>query len=175
MLCKKCGSKFSCHLRINGVSKNLSSRKYCLECSPYGLHNTVKLDSSVDKRKNRRNPVCAKCQKKFAINQKKGSCCWTCLNRAARQKRTDKIKSVVGNSCWICGYDKSWKGIQFHHVIASQKKFNLSECNRHKWPEIEIEMKKCIVVCACCHAEIHDNLVEQKEIEFIWRNKWNAV
>ena len=33
---------------VDGVKKNLQRRKYCLECSPFGHHNTVSLEKYPD-------------------------------------------------------------------------------------------------------------------------------
>jgi len=53
-VCKKCLASFPNWVLIDGEQKNLSKRKYCLVCSPFGQHNTVKLHeqrkTSKDKR-----------------------------------------------------------------------------------------------------------------------------
>lgn len=43
MICKKCGSEFPVWIFVDCVRKNLSKRKYCLVCSPFGKHNTKQL------------------------------------------------------------------------------------------------------------------------------------
>ena len=40
--CKKCGCQFPFLVEINGETKNVGSRTFCLKCSPYGTHNTSK-------------------------------------------------------------------------------------------------------------------------------------
>src|SRR5438876_2281859 len=40
--CVACGREFPSKLRINGVMRSLYRRKFCLECSPFGEHNTSK-------------------------------------------------------------------------------------------------------------------------------------
>ncbi len=45
-LCHKCGSPIKRRVVIDGQRKLLSGRKYCLDCSPFGRHNTKKLDGS---------------------------------------------------------------------------------------------------------------------------------
>jgi hypothetical protein len=42
--CIKCQKQFPNSIKVDGKNKNLQRRKYCLECSPYGKHNTIKLD-----------------------------------------------------------------------------------------------------------------------------------
>lgn len=41
--CEKCGGYFPFLVEINGKKRNLKNRKYCLVCSPFGLHNTKNL------------------------------------------------------------------------------------------------------------------------------------
>lgn len=44
--CKKCGTYFPLKQLVEGKPRVFTSRKYCLECSPFGQHNTRKLDVS---------------------------------------------------------------------------------------------------------------------------------
>jgi hypothetical protein len=66
------------------------------------------------------------------------------------------IKSKL--SCSECGYDKHPVALQFHHVNESTK---LGEINRLLYRTnanlsvILAEMKKCVVLCANCHAVHH--------------------
>lgn len=78
-ICQKCKKEFPNWLKINGVRKNLSSRKFCLDCSPYGLHNTKLLNKIKQKRfckqcgkelVHRNSIYCsAKCHKQFQYEQ----------------------------------------------------------------------------------------------------------
>jgi hypothetical protein len=43
-VCGQCGSRFPNWLRIDGRARNLSHRKYCLVCSPWGRHDTKQLE-----------------------------------------------------------------------------------------------------------------------------------
>ena len=42
-VCLKCGSRFPNWLTIDGRRRSLSHRKYCVDCSPWGRHNTRQL------------------------------------------------------------------------------------------------------------------------------------
>lgn len=46
--CPGCGKEFPTWVEINGVKRNLKSRKFCLECSPFGAHNTKPLLKAHD-------------------------------------------------------------------------------------------------------------------------------
>ena len=67
----------------------------------------------------------------------------------------------MGGKCSICGYNKCLHALQFHHIDPSKKKFNISSnIGKYTLQSIQNELKKCIVVCANCHAEIHAGFTE---------------
>lgn len=81
-----------------------------------------------------------------------------CQNKNRFARRT-KYKTLVGGKCQKCGYDKCLDALQFHHNDPSQKKFNITNAI---WGEEHVneqqildEIKKCTLLCANCHAEIH--------------------
>jgi len=41
--CKICQSELLSWIEIDGIKRNIQSRKYCLKCSPFGKHNTKQL------------------------------------------------------------------------------------------------------------------------------------
>lgn len=50
-ICKKCQAQFKSWAFIEGKKRSLSSRKYCLKCSPFQSHNTKQLEKPfIDKR-----------------------------------------------------------------------------------------------------------------------------
>ena len=53
-----------------------------------------------------------------------------------------------------CGYNKCVDALEFHHL--SNKDFSISNGNTPSWERIKKELDKCILVCANCHREIHD-------------------
>jgi predicted nucleic acid-binding Zn ribbon protein len=69
-----------------------------------------------------------------------------------------KLVKVKGGRCSICGYDKNLSALTFHHLDPSVKDFKLdmrSLSNRKLEPTLS-EFKKVILVCANCHAELHN-------------------
>jgi hypothetical protein len=48
-ICKKCNNEFPFHVVVEGKKRNLKTRKFCLDCSPFGKRNTKDLtkDTSV--------------------------------------------------------------------------------------------------------------------------------
>jgi hypothetical protein len=70
-----------------------------------------------------------------------------------------KYKKLFGGKCSICGYSKSLNALHFHHKDTNQKKFNITSAIwgtiKASDEEIRLEINKCSLVCANCHAEIH--------------------
>lgn len=61
--CKKCNESFPNLIKIEGKTKNLSSRKYCLTCSPWGKHNTKQIHTvERKKRKQKQKKIYKKCK-----------------------------------------------------------------------------------------------------------------
>lgn len=74
-----------------------------------------------------------------------------------RKRTKERLVEAFGSKCAICSYCKSIEALQFHHLDPSQKDFGLSAsvANIKSWDSIIAEARKCIMVCANCHSEIH--------------------
>tara|TARA_R110002020_G_scaffold172984_1_gene363555 strand:- start:862 stop:1278 length:417 start_codon:yes stop_codon:yes gene_type:complete len=99
----------------------------------------------------------------------KASKCKACLipikNAKRRKIKEKQIKKFKPNTikCTMCNYSKethlnfSIEAIQFHH-IEDNKLFNVSDMfGVRKDKYIQEEIKKCILLCVRCHAEITAN------------------
>jgi len=73
------------------------------------------------------------------------------------KKRIEEIKLKQG--CEICGYNKCATALCFHHKPNEKKLFEISKWYTKvtNWLEIQKEIKKCLILCLNCHAEIHQN------------------
>ena len=76
-------------------------------------------------------------------------------NRKSRRANKSRLVEYFGGKCVCCGYKRSLAGLQFHHLDPSQKDFTISSQSKRNYEELLEEAKKCIMVCANCHAEIH--------------------
>ena len=72
------------------------------------------------------------------------------------------LVNAAGGKCTLCGYSKNLAALVFHHNEANGKDFKLdmrSLSNRKLEPVLR-EIDKCILLCANCHAELHNPHLE---------------
>ena len=75
------------------------------------------------------------------------------------QKAKVKAVEYKGGKCLVCGYNKSVRALQFHHLDPTQKDFGIGAKGYTRSIEkTKEEVDKCILVCANCHREIHNGL-----------------
>lgn len=86
-VCNKCGSYFPNWIKIDNKRKNLKNRKYCLDCSPYGLHNT----KQIEKNENKIKKFCKQCGKELS-NSKVIYCSVKCAHEYQYQDYINKWK-----------------------------------------------------------------------------------
>ena len=71
-------------------------------------------------------------------------------------RKIDIIESL-GGKCSICGYKRNSAALTFHHNDPSIKEFKLDvrSLSNRTFSKIENELKKCVLICHNCHAELH--------------------
>lgn len=74
-----------------------------------------------------------------------------------RQRRRKLLVQILGGKCALCGYSRCSASLEFHHIDPDNKKYQLSSGNCHELERDLEEAKKCILVCANCHREIHNS------------------
>jgi len=89
-------------------------------------------------------------------------------------RMSKKIKAInfLGGKCEKCGNDNIFHLI-FHHKNENKKSNGISGILAHRWSEIEVEIKKCILLCCNCHQELHgsDSTIKQKLLELKGENE----
>jgi hypothetical protein len=135
--CLICGKRVPYSKVIDGKTRNLANRKYCLDCSPFGKHNTSK------------NPHIPKDERKQQKIKKN-----VAQVARRRQELRDKATEYKGGKCCICGYNKCQRALSFHHVNPEEKSFDISSGITKSWDKLKEELDKCILVCLNCHMEI---------------------
>ena len=152
-ICEKCHKEFSQRYKDeNGKSHSLQRRKFCLDCSPYKQHNTKDLNKTIWHKPHNRY------YKNMTIEERKihNKSVAKYLNKR-RLDRKLKLINLLDSKCKICGYNKNFAALHFHHLDPKTKLFNLSvrEIAAYSWETLLIELNKCILLCSNCHAETH--------------------
>ena len=88
--------------------------------------------------------------------------CARCRGEAvSRWRRRAKLRLIeaAGGSCVLCGYDRHPAALHFHHLDPKQKRYTLSRAGHTRnFAEALEEARKCILLCANCHAEVERGL-----------------
>lgn len=96
------------------------------------------------------------------INSAKKFKCVKCRSEYTQRRRYNLKEELVkykGGKCEICGYNKCYAALEFHHKDPNEKDFGLaSKGYTRNIEECKKEVDKCILVCANCHREIHDEI-----------------
>jgi len=160
--CLKCNNKIPCSMFIDGKVRKFDKRKYCLDCSPFGSHNTRSLEND-DTRVVMK--ICKICERKYQGGHRKHKDkCSRCYSLIYRTKTKERAIEYKGGACSVCGYNKYIGSLHFHHVYPETKSFNIGEINVRKFDLIVDELDKCILVCSNCHGEIHAGLIDAEKI-----------
>lgn len=161
-ICEVCGKKFEA-IR--------STKKYCSNDCMNAARRKKWAERDVEEKINRLMPEkqCPICGEYFrpknaAANQR--LCCYNCMPDGIQLSRgafLAKIKEAHGGKCIRCGYNKCIKALEFHHIDPNKKDFTISNDN-FKVLEAVKEAKKCILLCANCHRELHDDMWDINEL-----------
>lgn len=157
--CERCGKQFPTSTLVGGVRKNIGSRKYCLECSPWGSHNTRRFkDSPFTPTAN----DCELCGRGFQATGK-SSLCNSCSVTIKRLKNKMLAISYLGGECKRCGFRGDPSAFDFHHRESAEKEFRISgKLDRTSWEKLRKELDKCDLMCSSCHREIHSRYSDRQ-------------
>ena len=75
------------------------------------------------------------------------------MNR--RKILKEEIIQMLGNKCKICGYNKCKDAFDFHHVKGIKGGHINVFLKDESRAKILKEAKKCLLLCANCHRELH--------------------
>lgn len=165
--CSSCKKEFLQFIIINKKRYNLQSRKYCLECSPFKCPNTRRIHILL---RNEKFKTCPKCNLKLELNEKNFyinkkiqrlyNWCKKCNHKDTidRQRKNKRLAvEYMGGKCQICGYNKCFGALEFHHKNPEEKSFSISKIKSIKFESQKQELDKCILLCSNCHKETHEN------------------
>jgi hypothetical protein len=80
-------------------------------------------------------------------------------SKKCKKRNYEFISEIKKGGCSECGYDKHPSALQFHHVDPSTKSDTVGFLT-HKpasLDRLKEEIDKCILLCANCHAEHHND------------------
>ncbi len=103
----------------------------------------------------RQSKYCSRQCKNIYLNQSLQS--YEAQQVRGRKRKLELIK-LQGNKCGMCGYDKNYAALEFHHKVPIEKLFQLDlrSLSNRSWDAILEEAKKCQLLCSNCHAEYHN-------------------
>ena len=143
LICLACGREFPAKMVIDGKVRSLYRRSFCLECSPFGEHNTSKFPLGL-----RFSEEGQKARKERRREQFRRSL-WK-----RRRARKRQLVAEFGGRCMDCGYSACFEVLQFHHRDPKTKDFRLGKFNG-SLARLRAEAAKCDLVCANCHRMRH--------------------
>lgn len=74
-----------------------------------------------------------------------------------RRRAKAKAVETKGGQCSICGYDKNYAALEFHHTDPFQKEFSFGlKGIPRSWDRMLKELEKCVLICSNCHGEHHE-------------------
>jgi transposase len=119
--------------RRSAVDLATAPREVMRECRRHGVA-TFRLDARGTYR-------CIQCSQQYV---------------ADRRRRVKRILvEEAGGRCVACGYSTCCAALQFHHLDPRGKEFALShEGVTRGIDRARAEAKKCVLLCANCHAEV---------------------
>lgn len=110
--------------------------------------------------------ICIGCGKKLTGKQTKfcGAKCKSHFHQCYPLQKIRGIKRKLqfvqsfGGQCSVCGYQKNLSALTFHHTKPARKGFQIDvrAFSNRTIERISVELKKCILLCNNCHAELHN-------------------
>ncbi len=93
----------------------------------------------------------------YLRRNRKWKCRKCCIEAVSNTRRKNKFKllEAYGGKCSLCGYDKCFGALEFHHLDPTKKDFGLGSRNVKSLERMKKEAEKCILICSNCHREIH--------------------
>ena len=81
-----------------------------------------------------------------------------------RRHKHQKIirRFMVTKGCLICGYNKSYHALCFHHLDPKEKKREVGKMvnENYSLKTLKKEIAKCVVLCSNCHRELHGGITK---------------
>ena len=89
----------------------------------------------------------------------------------SRKRLKERLVIVMGGGCALCGYDLCEEALEMHHINPEEKSFSIRTNANLATEKVFEEAKKCILVCANCHREIHAGLIDSSTLSSSYNEK----
>ncbi len=83
-------------------------------------------------------------------------------NKIRLDKKSELVK-LHGGKCVVCGYSRHIAAFDFHHKDPKTKTFTLGSVRSFPLDVLMEESKKCALLCANCHRELHAGFIKLPE------------
>ena len=143
LTCQACKKEFPAKQLIDGKLRSLYRRRFCLECSAFGAHNTSRLPYGA----------LGSEEVRLARRQRRRDSFRRSLRKRRRNRKRDLV-AARGGRCVDCGYSACVEALQFHHRDPATKDFRLGAFDG-TLQRLVAEAEKCDLVCANCHRRRH--------------------
>lgn len=115
--------------------------------------------------------VCKECKEEKEDEEFRrdgGFQCKACYNTKKREYSNGLKQQWIeffnihkGNRCALCGYNRDYTALHFHHVFPVEKEFQISQKINNlpltfKNQKVVLnELNKTVILCSNCHTEVH--------------------
>lgn len=82
-----------------------------------------------------------------------------------RRRTKERMVNSFGGKCGICKQTFPNEVFDFHHLNPEEKELKLTSLmvNGNSWEKIVKELKKCVMLCANCHRQVHSKHLQINE------------
>lgn len=157
---------------VKETNKSLTTIRYWV-CK-HGLKSKFSTFKDKQKQEYGEFRFCPRCQSQVATKDfysRRGKphssvYCKPCTNQQTiERQRETKLQMIEykGGKCERCGYNKCKAALEFHHLDPKEKDFTIAHAKLRSFnEEVKRELDKCILLCANCHREEHEELTIKK-------------
>lgn len=71
-------------------------------------------------------------------------------------KRKNALVKLFGGKCDVCGYNRNYAALTFHHLRDKKFPLDIRHCSNRSWDNLLSESEKCRLLCIRCHVELHN-------------------
>lgn len=175
-VCKICKVNFKSRFRIGINRYDFRGRRHCYNCKKLKIKTKnselekyildmkyLEIEPQTIKanQNNPKNRPCKYCQQNLIRynNSKFSNVCKKCQYIFKKIKNKLFCFNFKGGACNDCGWKpaclEDLACLDFHHIDPSTKDYEISEIESASFKTIQIELEKCIMLCAICHRKKH--------------------